>query len=69
MATMACKNVEKEENYKASGIYNAQNEKHSSTKLKRGQKYAHLQEVTSSNSVGRYTKHSMQNDEPTKAIT
>ena len=69
MAKIACKNGEKEGNYKASSIYNAQTEKNSSTTLKRDQKYAHLQEVTSPNSVGRQAKHSMQNNEPTKAIT
>ena len=53
MANLARKNGEKEGNYKASSIYNAQTEKHSSTTFKRDQKYAHLQEMTSPNSVCR----------------
>ena len=54
MANLACKNGEKEGNYKASSIYNAQTRKISSTKLKRDQKHAHLQYIRSSNSVCRY---------------
>ena len=69
MVKLTCKNGEKEGNYKASSMYNAQTEKYSSTTLKMDQKYAHLQEITSSNSVCRYDKQSMQNNKPTKAIT